>query len=66
MRTLLAWWLKMHRRHLANRHARALAHLDAHTLKDIGLEPWRNSLGSRVETLRNEWQRWYVARVGMY
>jgi hypothetical protein len=66
MRTILAWWLKMHRRHLANRQLRALAHLDAHTLKDIGVQPWRGSLGTRVEAVRNDWQRWSVARVGMY
>jgi uncharacterized protein YjiS (DUF1127 family) len=66
MRTLLAWWLKMHRRHLANRQLRELAHLDARTLKDIGVQPWNSPVGARVEAMRTEWQRWNVARVGMY
>jgi hypothetical protein len=33
--------------------ARMLRHLDAHTLKDIGLEPW-SDLAHRVETLRRQ------------
>lgn len=65
MRTLLAWWLRMHRRHLANRQVRALAYLDARTLKDIGLESWRSQLGARIELTRAEAQRWSAARMGM-
>jgi len=42
-----------------------LSELDARTLKDIGLEPWRSPLGARVEVLRHQRTRWATTFVGL-
>jgi hypothetical protein len=34
--------------------AHVLAHLDAHTLRDIGLESWNPELAQRVERMRRQ------------
>jgi uncharacterized protein YjiS (DUF1127 family) len=58
IRRVLAW----SRRLTVERH---LSELDAHTLRDIGLEAWRGPLGARVETLRRERVRWSTSFVGL-
>jgi len=37
-----------------------LTELDARTLKDIGLEPWRSPLGAEVERRRQMTRRWHA------
>jgi hypothetical protein len=37
-----------------------LTELDARTIKDIGLEPWRSPLGAEVERRRQLARRWYA------
>jgi len=44
---------------------RQLSELDAHMLKDIGLESWRSPMGARVEVLRRERVRWASSFAGL-
>jgi len=68
-RKFLAAWIRLHRVGAAIGRGRAverqLSELDAHTLRDIGLESWRSPLGARVETLRRERVRWAGTFVGL-
>jgi hypothetical protein len=48
-RAVAAFVRAQHQRWLA----RELSHLDARTLKDIGLEAWKSDLGARVWSQRN-------------
>ncbi len=77
MRSILALWIRLHRmgaaigeRHAAaarrRRAARELAELDERTLRDIGLESWRSSLGARIEAHRRATRLWSAARIGLY
>jgi hypothetical protein len=43
-----------------------LVELDARTLQDIGLEPWRSPLGARIALRRYEMRRWSASRLGLY
>jgi hypothetical protein len=69
LRQLLAAWIRLQRVGARIGRGRAierqLSELDAHTLKDIGLETWRSPLGARVETLRRERVRWATSFVGL-
>lgn len=69
-RNMLAFWLRRHRKGAAAGRRRAVAvklvDLDARTLRDIGLEPWRNALGARVALRRYEMRRWSASRIGLY
>lgn len=55
-RSLLAAWMRRGRRHAEL----YLAELDARTIKDIGLEPWRTPLGAEVERRRQLSRRSYA------
>ena len=66
-RGLLAAWIRLHRigaeigRRRAERRAEVyLTELDARTIKDIGLEPWRSPLGAEVERRRQITRRWHA------
>ena len=76
-RTVLAWGLRLHRMgaavgrrfvraRLEESQARALAELDARTLRDIGLEPYHGcSLADRIEAHRRKALiRQFSARLG--
>jgi len=55
------------RRELVRRAAAVkLVELDARTLQDIGLEPWRSPLGARIALRRYEMRRWSASRLGLY
>ena len=63
IRGLLAIWMRLYRagervgRHRAELY---LTELDARTIKDIGLEPWRSPLGAEVERRRQLSRRVYA------
>ena len=66
-RGLLAVWVRLHhagaalgRRLAAHRTEVYLTELDARTIKDIGLEPWRSPLGAEVERRRQLTRRSYA------
>jgi hypothetical protein len=60
MRKLLAWW-----RRRADREA--LTRLDAHSLRDVGLESWNGLLAERLHARRQrEVLRLAAARIGAY
>ena len=66
-RAWLSVWIRLHRagadfaRRRAARHTEVyLTELDARTIKDIGLEPWRSPLGAEVERRRQLTRRSYA------
>jgi len=69
-RSVLATWLWLHHKGAAIGRRRAsgarLAELDERTLKDIGLEAWRNPLGADIAMRRHESRRWQAAHLGLY
>jgi len=63
IRGLLAVWMRLYHAsvRLGQRRAEVyLAELDARTIKDIGLEPWRSPLGAEVERRRQLAHRSYA------
>lgn len=68
-RKLLAAWIRLHELGADIGRSRAierqLSELDAHTLKDVGLESWRSPMAARIETLRRERIRWSTSFVGL-
>ncbi|HZS70069.1 MAG TPA: hypothetical protein VFA72_23420 [Burkholderiales bacterium] len=63
MRRLFASLLAIGRRRAV---AVRLAELDARTLKDIGLEPWRSPLGAEVALRRHDSRRLRAAYLGLW
>ena len=62
-RGLLAAWMHLYRVSARIGRQRAevyLTELDARTIKDIGLEPWRSPLGAEVERRRQLTRRTYA------
>jgi len=68
MRKMLAWCYEAIRRARQVRADReTLARLDAHTLRDIGLESWSSHLTERVDQQRQRLLlRLAAARIGNY
>jgi len=68
MKQILARWYRGFVQARQRRAAReVLMHLDAHTLKDIGVESWNSELGERVHAHRQrQWLRLAAARIGAY
>ena len=60
MRTLIRGFLAFCARLVRHRAEVYLTELDAHTIRDIGLEPWRSPLGAEVERRRQLKRRWYA------
>ena len=61
-RGLLALWIRLHVAYERRGRDKAelyLTELDARTIKDIGLEPWRSPLGAEVERRRQIAPSWY-------
>ena len=64
MRKLLAWWRRARQ---ARADRESLARLDAHTLRDIGIESWNAQLVERLEARRQRrLQRLAALRIGVY
>lgn len=64
MRKLFAMWMKAQQ---ARADREVLARLDAHTLRDIGLESWNGQLAERVEAQRQrQVLRLAAGRIGAY
>jgi uncharacterized protein YjiS (DUF1127 family) len=68
MRRLLAKWVQGFVQARQRRAAReVLMHLDAHTLKDIGVESWNSELAAQVHARRQQHSlRLAAARIGAY
>jgi len=75
MRKLLAGWLRLHRQiyeaiqraQQARADREILLRLDAHALRDIGLDSWNPHLAERVELQRQQrLLRLAAARIGTY
>ena len=63
IRGFVAVWMRLHHASVRIGRQRAevyLTELDARTLKDIGLEPWRSALGAEVERRRQLSRRSYA------
>ena len=64
MRKLLAWWRRARQ---VRADQESLARLDAHTLRDIGIESWNAQLVERLEARRQRrLQRLAALRIGVY
>jgi uncharacterized protein YjiS (DUF1127 family) len=70
MRSILAFWMRLHHRGAALGRRRAaavkLVELDERTLRDIGLEPWSSPLGAEVALRRHELRRWRAPHLARY
>jgi len=68
MKQLLARWYRGFVQARQRRAAReVLMHLDARTLKDIGIESWSSELAGEVHAHRQrQWLRIAAARIGAY
>jgi hypothetical protein len=68
MRRVLAQWYRGFIEARQRRAAReVLQHLDAHTLKDIGIESWNSELAGQAHAYRQrQWLRMAAARIGAY
>ena len=63
IRGVLAVWIRLYGAYEKRGRQRAelyLTELDARTIKDIGLEPWRSPLGAEVERRRQITRRSYA------
>jgi hypothetical protein len=60
MRTLIRGFLALCVRLGRHRAEVYLTELDARTIQDIGLEPWRSPLGAEVERRRQLTRRWHA------
>lgn len=68
VKQLLARWYQGFVQARERRAAReALLHLDAHALKDIGIESWNSELAGQAHARRQrQWLRLAAARIGAY
>ena len=68
MKQLLARWYQAFVQARQQRAAReVLLHLDAHALKDIGVESWNSDLAAQVHARRQQHSlRLAAARIGAY
>jgi len=68
MKQLLAQWYRDFVQARERRAAReVLMHLDAHALKDIGIESWNSEIAQRAHAhQQRQWLRLAAARIGAY